>query len=216
MKTIQHFIVVVMVGLLSACSSSSDNKKPNLPYDELNALEAAQAVVREKYASDAEFDNEKLKVEKTEVRNRFKVVQRFDSDIRDGRFFVYRIWVQKFGSEWEYGTLEIEDVSGNKVHFSKGEMKERELDEMLSPKTGSTGNVDYIIIKQNEPNYVRVYTPERLSRDEVLEIYNQLKNKYETIYYSKSTDPDDEEYMTILNGLVCEHDIDKVTKLADY
>lgn len=63
---------------------------------------------------------------------------------------------------------------------------------------------------------VRVYTAKRLDRDDVLAVYNQLKNDYEIVQFSTSRNPDDDDYMAIQYGSVYEHDKDKITKLADY
>ncbi|MDE7356072.1 MAG: hypothetical protein K2N21_04800, partial [Rikenellaceae bacterium] len=83
-------------------------------------------------------------------------------------------------------------------------------------ENSSAGNVDYTIIKRNAPNYVRVYTAQRLTRDDVLTVYNQLKDTYQIIQFSTSSNPDDDEYMAIQYGSVYEHDKNKITKLAEY
>ena len=87
---------------------------------------------------------------------------------------------------------------------------------MTKQEDASAGNVDYTIIKRNAPNYVRVYTANRLTRDDVLTIYEQLKDSYQIVQFTTSRNPDDDEYMAIQYGSVYEHDIDKITKLSEY
>ena len=179
-------------------------------------MEAAQKFVRMEFASDAIFQDEGTIVEPTDVAERYKVLQRFDSQQKDGYNFVYRIWVQKFPTGWEYGNLGIERAGGETVLTTTGRMKELEHLNMTKQDDASAGNVDYTIIKRNAPNYVKVYTANRLTRDDVLTIYDQLKDTYQIVQFTTSRNPDDDEYMAIQYGSVYEHDIDKITKLAEY
>jgi hypothetical protein len=211
--------------LLAACSPAGSSERASesssvesTEYStiEEQALAAAQQFVRSQYASDAVFQQSGTIIEETDVPNRYKVLQRFDSNSRDGYNFVYRIWVQKFPSGWEFGNLGIERAGGETVLTTNGRMKEIERQNMTQQEAASAGSVDYTIIKRNAPNYVRVYTAKRLDRDDVLAIYNQLKNDYEIVQFSTSRNPDDDDYMAIQYGSVYEHDKNKITKLADY
>ena len=211
--------------LLAACSSAGSSERASesssvesTEYSNIEeqALTAAQKFIRAQYASDAVFQQSGTIVEPTDVANRYKVMQRFDSDSRDGYNFVYRIWVQKFPSGWEFGNLGIERAGGERVLTTNGRMKVIERQNMTRQEDVSIGSVDYTIIKRYAPNYVRVYTAKRLGRDDVLAIYNQLKNDYEIVQFSTSRNPDDDDYMAIQYGSVYEHDKDKITKLADY
>ncbi len=98
------FISLTMAALclLAACSpvGSSGNTSETSAHEaseystiEDQALTAAQQFVRSQYASDAVFQQSGTIVEPTDVANRYKIMQRFDSDSRDGYNFVYRIWV---------------------------------------------------------------------------------------------------------------------------
>ncbi len=95
-------------------------------------------------------------------------------------------------------------------------MKELERQNMTRQESASAGSVEYTIIKRNAPNYVRVYTAKRLDRDDVLSVYNQLKNDYEIVQFSTSRNPEDDDYMAIQYGSVYEYDKDIITKLGDY
>lgn len=216
MKTIQSLFLLGLLSLLAACSTSGTSASSNLTQQQTDAMEAAQKFVRMEFASDAIFQDEGTIVEPTDVAERYKVLQRFDSQQKDGYNFVYRIWVQKFPTGWEYGNLGIERAGGEKVLTTTGRMKELEHLNMTKQEDASAGNVDYTIIKRNAPNYVRVYTANRLTRDDVLTIYNQLKDTYQIVQFTTSRNPEDDEYMAIQYGSVYEHDIDKITKLAEY
>lgn len=216
MKTIQSLFLLGLLSLLAACSTSGTSASSNLTQQQTDAMEAAQKFVRMEFASDAIFQDEGTIVEPTDVAERYKVLQRFDSQQKDGYNFVYRIWVQKFPTGWEYGNLGIERAGGETVLTTTGRMKELEHLNMTKQEDASAGNVDYTIIKRNAPNYVKVYTANRLTRDDVLTIYDQLKDTYQIVQFTTSRNPDDDEYMAIQYGSVYEHDIDKITKLAEY
>lgn len=215
MKILQSIFIFISFFILNACSSSESSTSA-FTNEELDAIEAAQDFIRSEFANDADFHQEGTIILPTEVDNRYKVMQRFDSAQKDGSNFVYRIWVQKFPTGWEYGNLGIERAGGERVLTTNGRMKELERQNMTRQENSSAGNVDYTIIKQNAPNYVRVYTAERLTRDDVLTVYNQLKDTYQIVQFSTSSNPDDDEYMAIQYGSVYEHDKNKITKLAEY
>lgn len=216
MKIINSLILAVAMVLLATCSNSGTSKPSDLTGAETDAVEAAQGFIRIAFAPDAIFQSEGTVVEPTGVPERYKILQRFDSEVQDGYNFAYRIWVQKFPTGWEYGNLAIERAGGENVLNTNGRMKDVEQQNMTRQEAASAGDVDFTIIKRNAPNYVRVYTPNRLKRDDVLSIYNQLKNEYEIVQFSTSSNPDDDDYMAIQYGSVYEYDKDKITKLADY
>lgn len=215
MKKLLSILAVAFI--MTACSSSgSTTSVSELTEEQKEALVAAQEFVKSQFAYDAEFKDAGTLVLPTEVDGRYKVLQRFNSEFHDGFNYVYRIWVQKFPSGWEYGNLGIEDAGAQSVYNSNGRMKELEKEYMTLKEDKTAGSVNYTIIKRNAPNYVRVYTQTRLTRDDILSIYNELKNTYDIVQYSTSSNPDDDDYMAIQSGYVFEHDINKITKLADY
>lgn len=219
MKLVNLISILASIMLMAACSNSGSTSSASSSGSsdtETEALIAAQGFIQQEFAADAEFNTNGTVLEPTEVTDRYKVLQRFDSEVKEGYNFVYRIWVQKFPSGWEYGNLAIENASGERVYTSNGRMKDLERAAMTRQEDSSADGVDYTIIKRNAPNYVRVYTPTRLNRDEVLTIYNQLKDEYEIVQYSTSSNPNDNDYMAIKYGSVYEYDKDKITKLAEY
>ena len=192
-----------------------DSPSFDSPDMEEAALAAAQSFVRAEYAPDAKFDPDQVTVKSTDVPNRFKIMQRFDSELNDGYNFVYRIWVQKFATEWEFGNLGIERAGGARVLTTNGRLKEMERNEITRTEEGEAGGVKYTIIKRNAPYYVRVYTPKRLNKRDAKNIHDQLKSQYEQVQFTKSENPDDEDYMAIMGKTLFEYDIDKISKISD-
>lgn len=223
-------ILLLIPLLVMACTSKSSNYVNEVEtldevYSVLSevdysgsaaALTAAQGFIIDIFATDAKFDSDQAIVTETSVPGRYKVMQRFDSKAHDSFNMVYRIWVQKFDNGWEFGNLAIEDASGKRVLTTNGRMKDLEHKKMTRKEAGRVGNVDYTIVKRSAPNYVRVYTKKRLTRDQVLDVYNQLKAEYEIVQFSTSPNPDADDYMAIQYGTVYEYDKDKITKLSNY
>jgi len=209
-------ILLVSIGCSNSSGGKYDNPSESDSDMEVAALAAAQRFVHSEYAADAVFDGSQVTIDQTSVENRYKIMQRFDSEQRDGYNFIYRIWVQKFSTGWEFGNLSIERAGGERVLTVNGRMKDMEQKEMTRTEESSADGVEYTIIKRNAPNYVRVYTPSRLERDDVLKVYNQLKDQYEQIQFSKSRNPEDDDYLAILDDMVFEYDIDKITSLSKY
>lgn len=222
-KLFISYLFVVALCMITGCSPSGSSSNGSSPSSmeatddsSVEALAAAQNFVRLEFASDAIFQEEGTIIEPTSEPNRFKVLQRFDSKDRDGYNFVYRIWVQKFPTGWEFGNLGIERAGGERVLTTNGRMKEMEREEMTHKETSSAGDVDFTIVKHKAPNFVLVYTEKRLNRDDVLTIYDKLKDEYESVRFTTSPNPDDDDYLAIQGSMVFEYDKDKITKFADF
>lgn len=199
----------------SSSSSGTVSESERYANEQTEALYEAQKYIRLEFAADASFQGD-ASIEETNVSHRYKIMQRFDSNEKDGYNFVYRIWVQKFPTGWEYGNLAIENASGNRLLTINGHMKEYEQREMNKVEQGTASGVDYEIIKRNAPNYVLVYTPSRLERDDILAVYNNLKAEYQSVKFTKNRNPDADDYLEIQSGMVFEFDIDKITSLSKY
>lgn len=229
MEKIYYFLIVTSL-LLSSCgggSHTSDDRNSEYDSDysyflssysegQLDALHAAQVVIKKEFANDAAFEPEGTIIEETQVTNRYKILQKFKSDSKSSPYYIYRIWIQKFPSGWEFGNLQIEDYLSHNVYSSNGKMKAMEQAEMTRTTEGSAGGIDYKIIKRNAPNFALVYTPRRLKKSEILSIYNQLKGEYNQVQFTKSQNPKDDDYLAIDGTYVFEHDKNKVTKLSEY
>lgn len=220
------FCSMVLV-VLSSCTYTESNQasdysggfETNRAHEtriESEALSAAQRFIKKEYAYDADFHERETIIQATAVENRYKIMQRFDSKSRDEHNLVYRIWVQKFPSGWEFGNLGIERKGGTRLYTTNGRMKEMERKAATRTEDCVAGDVKYTIIKRNAPNYVIVYTESRLTRDKILRVFNQLKDDYESVRFSTSRNPENEDYLAIQSGLVFEYDIDKITKLENY
>lgn len=211
-----------MLAVASACSTRSPegswkdeiSELSKYSESELNALDAAQDFVRFEFAHDATFISKGTIIEKTKVPGRYKILQQFESEYYGDGTFIYRIWVQDFDGDWQFGTLEIEH-NGKKIYEEKGLMKSYEQALMTKPENSKAGGIDFTIIKRNAPNYVRIYTKKRLKLAQALMVFRELKDTYDAVQFSTSLNPDDSDYMAIQNGYVFEFDIDKITPLSD-
>lgn len=238
MNKILPLLIALVMFTAQSCSQSSNTQTSEQtteavtnPYekgiayetddDAPDALRYAMNVIRSEYNEMTRFAGEPQQIEETEVPDRFKINGQFILLNRGSEVLCYySIYVQKFPESWEYGTLLIgpapEPTLSSAQFTAKGKMKSMEQSEMTRLTSGKAGNVDYTIIKKNAPNYVFVYTPKRLSRDEVMTVYNQLKDQYESVKFTKVNNPDADDYLCFQYGMVFEYDIDKITKIADY
>lgn len=238
MNKILPLLIALVMFTAQSCSQSSNTQTSEQtteavtnPYekgiayetddDAPDALRYAMNVIRSEYNEMTRFAGEPQQIEETEVPDRFKINGQFILLNRGSEVLCYySIYVQKFPESWEYGTLLIgpapEPTLSSAQFTAKGKMKSMEQSEMTRQTSGKAENVDYTIIKKNAPNYVFVYTPKRLSRDEVMTVYNQLKDQYESVKFTKVNNPDADDYLCIQYGMVFEYDIDKITKIADY
>ncbi len=214
-KNLFYCLLVSLLFIATSCSSSYSKSDPSINSTNIEeaALAAAQNFIREKFAPYAAFQASNVIIEPTSVDNRFKIIQWFYTN---NKSFVYRIYVQKFPTGWEYGLLTIEREGVGVVYNSNGQMKSKEYEESTQTESRSASGVPYTIILRKGKNVVRVYTPSRLGRDEILKIYNDLKDQYEQVQFSQSSDPNDDEYLAILSGMVIEFDTDKTTILTEY
>lgn len=227
--------MAIIAGLLLAwmveCNSSSDKNSDEYmtsssdwkEHDEFalsekqEALKAAQGFISLIFAPDAKFHTKGVIIEETEVKSRYKILQEFESKSNYDDNLVYRIWVQKFGDEWEYGNVgvEIRHV-GTCLYSGNGNMKARESSVMTKIETGREGNIEYSIVKKSKPNYVIIYTPTKLKKDDLKKLYNHFKNDYESIRFTINKNPDENDYFCIQYGLVFDYDKDEVLKLANW
>lgn len=207
MKAFQTIILASILGLLNACSTSSTSP---LTVEESDAVKAAQRIVQSEYAYDAVFQEAGLIVEPTEVENRYKILQRFDSEIKDGYNFVYRIWVQKFPTGWEFGNLGIERAGGERVLTTNGRMKEMELLEGVG-NTITAGGITFNIAEQKGSNVIRVYTDAKLSRSELRAAISDLMGEYEQIQFATSAKHErGDEYAGWLNDMFFDYEKDEI------
>ena len=200
----------------SSSNGSSVSAHSAMPESE-QALKAAQSVITYEFALDARFHRDGTIIEPTGVPGRYKIIQEFESEKYDDRHLVYRIWIQKFGDDWEYGNLGVESRVTKKTLLTKnGKMKERERAATYKTESSSVGNINYTVVKQLKPNYVIIFTPTKLKKADLKKLYNHFKNDYESIRFTVNKDPDKKDYFCIQYGMVFDYDKDKITKLAEW
>lgn len=207
--------------LISAgCSSSTSKSSTDAPsvYSsdiEEAALAAAQTFVRDLYASDAKFNNSQVSIEPTEVAGRYKIMQRFDSEQRDGYNFVYRIWLQKFPAGWEFGNLGIERAGGERVLTTNGRMKEMEQKDGVGDKLSVAG-IEFTIAEK-KPTVIRIYTDKKLSRGQLRSVIEQLMSEYESIQFATDASHErGDEYASWTSDMFFDYDADEIIGKANF
>ena len=176
---------------------------------ELEALDAAQDFIRSEFAFDAEFQSKGTIIEKTQVADRYKVLQRFDSEIKDGHNMVYRMWVQKFPSGWEYGNLGIEQAGGERVFTTNGRMKEMEQKDGIGDVI-SAGGVEFIIAEK-KPTVIRIYTDHKLSREQLRAAIVDLIDRYDSIQFATTANHErGDEYASWTADMFFDYDTDEI------
>jgi len=213
MNKILTALMATVLLMVAGCANTSGGKYDN-PSEyssdmEVAALAAAQSFIRSQYAADAVFDGSQVTIEPTFVENRYKVMQRFDSEQRDGYNFVYRIWVQKFPTGWEFGNLGIERAGGERVLTTNGRMKEIEQADGMGDKL-TAGGVEFTIVEKN-PTAIRISTQTKLDRKQLKAAIIELKTKYETIQFATSDKPQrGEEYASWTGNMFFDYDADEI------
>lgn len=218
-KLISTLLVVVMV-VTAGCSSSTTKSSPDAPsIDSPNiedaALAAAQNFVRVHYASDAVFNSSQVSIETTEVDDRYKIMQRFDSEQRDGYNFVYRIWLQKFPTGWEFGNLGIERAGGERVLTTNGRMKEMEQNYGIGDKLSVAG-IEFAIAEK-KPSVIRIYTDKKLTRGQLRSVVKELMSEYESIQFATAASHErGEEYASWTSDMFFDYDADEIIGKSDF
>lgn len=175
------------------------------------AVYAAQRFIREEFASNAEFVDEGTIVEETSVPGRYKVLQKFTAENHPSNWtsFIYRIWVQKFDDGWEFGNLGVESVSGESVFTTNGNMKEREQKDGVGD--GLTIAGISFKIAEKKPDAIRIYTPNKLRRNQLRDVTKELMNQYSTIQFATDAKHErGDEYASWTGGIFCDFDKDEV------
>lgn len=179
---------------------------------ESGAIIAAQRFIRDKFASNAEFEDEGTIVEETSVPGRFKVLQKFTAEDHPSNWtkFIYRIWVQRFDDgSWEFGNLGVESVTGEKVFSTEGNMKEREQGEGVGDNLTVAG-ISFKIAEK-KPDAIRIYTPKKLSMAQLRDVTKELMNQYSTIQYATDAKHErGDEYASWTGGIFCDMDNNEV------
>lgn len=181
-------------------------------------LSYAESTISNLYDSSAKFDEKDQTIETTPVEGRFKITGSFTRG--DGPKEYYEIYVQKFDEQWEFGTLIISPDQNpnlsNASFVSTGKMKEMEQAQMNKQEEGTLGNIQYTIIKRNAPNYITIYTPKKLTPQEVKAVYNEFKDSYESILLTDKNDPDSNEYIRIDRQTVWDFTKGTTTNINNY
>ncbi len=189
--------------LLSGNSSSTS---------EIGAIDAAQTFIKQEFASNAEFEDEGTIVDETSVSGRFKVLQKFSAEDHPSNWtkFIYRIYVQRFDDgTWEFGNMEVESITGERVFTTHGNMKEREQTDGVGDNLTVAG-INFKVAEK-KPDAIRIYTPKKLSRSQLRAVTKGLMNQYSTIQFATDAKHErGDEYASWTGGLFCDLETNEV------
>ncbi|QFQ12098.1 hypothetical protein C7Y71_003160 [Pseudoprevotella muciniphila] len=165
----------------------------------------AQKIVEEQIGT-CDFDGFDYVGEETMVKNRFKVIQKFESY---GLEYAYRIYIQYKGGDWEdinnwsYGQLTIEDVLTGEQQFFHGTMKKEELQTFTRKISGIDCKLE-----TKGTGAVRVYTESKLSEEQIKSVISNICKEYDTMYFA--TNSNDVEYCSWFNNKIYDHDANQI------
>lgn len=162
---------------------------------EQSAIRMAQAFVKQEFASDCDFidqEGKRILLEETEVTDRYKIIQLFESEEYSGvvkQEFIYKIYVQFFGGDieninnWEYSLLQVERTyTQEKELIKRGNLTERYKAENTNISSSIDG-ISFLILERNE-EVIRISTPKPLPTKDIKTIVKKLKEQYKTIYFT--------------------------------
>lgn len=202
---------MLAIGMASCETNSKENvisddveEVDSLTSLQIEALNESQRIIVEEFAKDAKF-GDCPKVLPTSRENMFKVHMFFTSEIKGG-WYRYRMFLENLNGKWLQGKTNIEDKSGKIIFIDEGDIK--------TPYEAEDFHI--IHTRMNHPNFIKLYTEFRLSRDEVIKVYDIFKESYNIVQMSVGMTPEDEEYLSIQDGVVYEFDKNKTTKLKDF
>lgn len=148
----------------------------------------AQDIIKDKFCNDCEFDTYDIRGEECDVKDRYKVLQKFTSSKYGySQQYVYKIFIQYYGGDWtdvnnwDYGQLVIENVSTGKQEYFHGTMKDRE-NAVHGNENVVVSGLEFDVVEKND-DFIRLANDKKMSRDQLRSVILELKNKYKSIYF---------------------------------
>lgn len=231
-------LLVCLVGISSCGKSNTENSEKQTTYVENiqipensilfneddqapEAISYIMGIIRRDYNPWSRFVGYPQSMEETMTNGRYEIKGQFlVKENGEEVMRYYSTYIQKFDNQWEFGNLLISNAPNptlaNATKIIKGQLKEKEQDSINKKEDGSIGGIDYTIIKRSAPNYIIFYTPKRLNKKDILKIYNEFKDQYESIRFTTSKDPNDDDYFCFQYGYVYDYKKNGMYKLNDY
>lgn len=207
------FLFCYLLGaILNSCSNSTG---ANLE----RAAIIAQDIIKSEFNPNCDFDDNDIRGEETQVKDRFKVFQKFSAD---GQNYVYKIYIQYKGGDWSdrnnwsYGTLTIENVVTGEQKIFKGTMKAEEAAADVAPGSVKAGGF-VLGIAERKQTAIRLSMDRKLTHAEMKAVVNDLKDKYSDIMFC--VDPKTqrgEEYAAYTAGTMFDYDTNEIKKFDDF
>lgn len=207
-------LIVSVDGTESAASGSKD--APGMSDELRRASIIAQDFVEKALGVDCDFESLSYQGEETLIEGRYKVLQKFTAKVngQDGEF-VYRIYVQYFGGEWNdinnwsYGTLEIENTQTHATKIFKGDMKEREEARNQVNQNYEIDGVAYKVLYDNG-DILQVSSKKELPRNVITKICHKYSGYSSIFFHVDGKTNRGEEYMNVMEELAIDMKNDKM------
>lgn len=215
MKKVYLIAMLFCVALLDSCVGSNSEQGTNLN----RAAIIAQEIIESEFNPDCDFDDSDIRGEETDVKDRFKVFQKFSSG---GQEYVYKIFIQYKGGDWSdinnwsCGTLTIENVATGEQKIFKGTMKEEDAAAAVAPASITAGGIQFDVAEQG-PKFIRLSMDRKLKRNEIKAVVDELKDKYSNIMFCVIPKTQrGEEYAAYSSGTMFDYDSGDIKKFEDF
>lgn len=220
MKIIQTIFFAAAVALFAACSSGSSCRADHEAETTVtisgvtvtpdDAISAAKNVIRDEFAKDARFVEDECIAYGTDVPGRYRVEGRFSSVSKDYSALVFGIYIQKFSSGWEYGNFMIQNSwDGEYLIQKKGRMKQMDQKEGIGDMI-TAGGINFTVAEKFSGG-VRIYTDEKLTREQLKAAIIDLRPQYETIQFATTANHErGDEYAGWLADMFFDYDSDEI------
>ena len=215
----KKLLLLVVPLLFASCfGGGSDDDRSGLR----RAAIIAQDIVKQKFSSDCEFDTYDIRGEECDVKDRYKVLQKFTSS-KNGypQEYVYKIYIQYYGGDWadvnnwDYGQLVIENVSTGKQDYFSGTMKDKETVVPSNEKVINVAGVEFDVVEKNE-NFIRLAYAKKLGRSQLKDAVIELKDQYGNIQFCvKPNIQRGEEYAAFTFNTFYDYDSNEVVSFKD-
>lgn len=225
-KFLLSLLSVCLIQALTSCSPTSSNQSAETSSPSVTtsgeiilpeeAIAAAQQIIMDEYAPDANFVQDECEAYDTNVPGRYRVEGRFSTKEKDYSALVFSIYIQKFTSGWDYGNFKINNAwDGKSVLWKNGNMKKKEQTEGVG-NTITAGGVDFTVAELS-PQAIRIYTDSKLSRDQLKAAILDLMDTYDTIQFGTADKHErGDEYASWTGNLFFDFDSDEIINKAKF
>lgn len=188
--------------------STQKQKETKQNNDKESPANIARKIVQKLFDRNARFDMSTEKIDSTTVENRYKVTQKFNSsDNGKNQTYIFSVYVQYYGmyesadiDGWNYGNLEIKNLSTKETEHFDGSMK---FNKIIYSGQIEAGGITLNIAEERMPSFIRIYTDKKLKKAQLKKIFKDLNSVYEQIQVSTTEHHErGDEYVTCMGNTI--------------